>query len=79
MEHLTIEEIIDFVSFNKLNDESISLAKKVNLHILKCDECREKVAAYQTICDQFVNIGRNDDLTNVCNKNNETKDTFLDM
>ena len=43
MEHLTIDEIARFVSFTELNEVDIKLASRVNSHILRCTECREKV------------------------------------
>lgn len=56
MEHLTVNEIIDFVSINELNEKSINLAAKVNAHILKCDDCLEKVKAFQLLNDEFSNL-----------------------
>ena len=53
MEHLTVEEMIDFVSFDRIDEESLALAAKVNAHILSCDACRKKVAAFQTVYDEF--------------------------
>ena len=58
-EHLTVEEMIDFVSINKLDEKSVSLAAKVNAHMMQCSECRKTVAAYQTVYDEFVRMGRN--------------------
>ncbi len=51
MKHLTENEIIDFVSMNSINQESIGLAAAVNSHIMQCDECREKVKAFQAVND----------------------------
>lgn len=71
MKHLTVEEMIDFVSFNKLDNEFLSLASKVNTHILRCDECREKVTAFQMVYDELVKMGRKGDFSNtVLNKQN---------
>lgn len=53
MEHLTIDEIIDFVSMTEYNQESIDLAAIVNGHICKCDECLNVVRALQLIHDEF--------------------------
>ncbi len=58
MTHLTVEEIIDFVSFDKLTEENIALAKKVNEHICSCKSCFEKVSAFQLIFEEFEKIGR---------------------
>ena len=57
MTHLTVEEIIDFVSFEKLTEENIALAKKVNEHICSCEVCFEKVSAFQMVYEEFQRIG----------------------
>lgn len=56
MTHLTEEEIIEFVSFDKLTEETIALSKKVNEHILSCSGCFEKVSAYQRVYEEFGRI-----------------------
>jgi len=58
MDHLKTEEIIDFVSFDKLNDATIKLASRVNTHICRCDECLRRVRAFQTVYDEFVRMGK---------------------
>ena len=62
MKHLMVDEIIDFVSFHKLDDESLALATKVNAHIFECNTCRKKVEAFQLIYDELIRMGRKDDL-----------------
>ena len=57
MIHLNVDEIIDFVSMNKLDSKSLALASKVNAHLLKCSACRNKVRAFQTVYDEFVKMG----------------------
>lgn len=57
-----VDEIIDFVSFHKLDDESLALATKVNAHIFECNTCRKKVEAFQLIYDELIRMGRKDDL-----------------
>ena len=57
MTHLSVEEMIDFVSFEKLTEENIALAKKVNEHICSCKECFQKVSAFQTVYEEFQRIG----------------------
>ena len=59
--HLTVDEMIDFVSFNKLDHESLALASKVNTHILECNACRKKAEAFQLVYDELVRMGRKDD------------------
>ena len=57
MTHLTVEEIIDFVSFETLTEENIALAKKVNEHICSCKACFDKVSAFQAVYEEFQRIG----------------------
>ena len=52
MNHLTLDEIIDFVSLTEINEESMQLLGKVNAHIAQCRECRELVRSYQLIYDE---------------------------
>lgn len=47
MNHLTTDEILQFVSFTTVDDESLRLASRVNSHILQCEECRNMVIEYQ--------------------------------
>ena len=49
MTHLTVDEIIEFVSFDVLNKENLALAAKVNGHIRSCKSCFEKVSSFQTV------------------------------
>ena len=58
MKHLTVDEIIDFVSFDAVNEKTLSLASTVNAHIVECDDCRKKVEAFQTVFDEFVRLER---------------------
>jgi len=58
MKHLTVEEMIDFVSFDKLDEKSLTLAAKVNAHISECACCRKNVKAFQVVYDEFERSGR---------------------
>ncbi len=64
MKHLTVDEMIDFVSINKLDTESLSLAKRVNSHIMKCEECRTKLSAFQTLYDKMLSSEKETELEN---------------
>lgn len=68
MKHLTVDEMIDFVSFNKLDSESLALAAKVNAHIFECHTCRKKVEVFQMIYDELVKMGRKEDFRSAINK-----------
>ncbi|WP_405344899.1 hypothetical protein [Ruminococcus sp.] len=52
MNHLTNEEIQQFVSFKILSDENLKLAARVNSHILKCDSCLNLVREWQDNYDR---------------------------
>lgn len=54
MKHLTIDEIINFVTFDTISEENLKLAAMVNNHIMVCERCREKVKAYQAVSDTLV-------------------------
>lgn len=54
--HLTIEEIIDFVSFESINEESLRLASRVNGHIRECEECRRAVSAFGEVYEELCRI-----------------------
>ncbi len=54
MMHLSVDQIIDFVSFDSLEETNMKLAQTVNGHILTCSECREKVKDFQSVFDELV-------------------------
>ena len=58
MEHLTIEEIIEFVSFEKMDAESLKLASRVNAHIRSCPSCMRKVRAFQLVMEELSCMGK---------------------
>ena len=53
MKHLTVDEIMDFVSLTELNSEAIRLSAYVNGHIRQCEKCLNLVRAFQMIYDEF--------------------------
>ena len=61
MMHPTVEEIIEFVSFNELSDDTICLAAKINEHIRNCPSCMTKVSSFQMVYDELCRIGNVDD------------------
>ncbi|MBQ4556449.1 MAG: hypothetical protein IJA60_02225 [Clostridia bacterium] len=54
MEHLNFENVIEFVSFDKLNDESIKKSAEVNAHLAECEACRKIVRAAQLLYDEML-------------------------
>ncbi len=59
MEHLSIEEIIEYVMANKVDRETLDLLSKVNGHIRKCTACREKVGAFECVSEAMEDVAEN--------------------
>lgn len=59
MSHLTFDEVVEYVSLSKLNEEALLLASKVDTHIRDCDECLELVRAVRAIYEEFVRMNKN--------------------
>lgn len=55
MEHLSIEEIIMYVTETKVNDDTLKLFSRVNGHIRNCPHCKEKLNSYELINDNLTN------------------------
>lgn len=61
MKHLTVDEMIDFVSLTELNADALMLSATVNGHIRQCEQCLNHVRAFQMIHDEFSRIKRSGD------------------
>lgn len=61
MNHLTIDDIINFVSLSEMNKEAIEISAAVNGHIRKCAKCLELVRAFQIIYDEFSRLNASGD------------------
>lgn len=57
MKHLTVDEIIDHVSFERLDRQALENAAKVNAHISSCGRCLRKARAFQLVYDELVRVG----------------------
>ena len=53
MDHLTLDDIIEFVSLVEINDESKKLISQVNTHIARCAQCRALVRSFQMVHDEL--------------------------
>lgn len=51
MKHIDIDEMLEFVSFSKLDGHTLELSRRVNGHLRTCDQCRETVCALQAVYD----------------------------
>ena len=74
MKHLTVDQIIDFVSITKLDNESIELFATVNGHIRQCEKCLELVRAFQNIYDEFCRLNTTDGFKDFVSKTVLSKD-----
>lgn len=63
MKHLTVEDIINYVSFKTMNDTDLMHAANVVSHIRKCKDCLEKVKAFQLVYDKLAESGRSAELS----------------
>ena len=53
MKHLTVDEIVQFVSMTELTAESVNFSVAVNGHIRKCAKCLELVKSFQMVYDEL--------------------------
>lgn len=56
MKHLTIDQIISFVSLCKLDEQALELSCLVNEHIRECSDCLQQVRSFQDVYDEFLRI-----------------------
>ena len=61
MNHLTVDDMINFVSLSEMNKEAVELSAAVNGHIRKCAECLELVRAFQMLYDEFSRLNTSGD------------------
>lgn len=82
MDHLTTDEIIEFVSSSKADTEALQLISIVNQHIKKCPKCFRVVKAFQMIHDEFVEMDDSCEsknyFYNVVKKENKEKNLKLE-
>ena len=58
MEHLNINDVIEFISFDRLDADAVELSGRVNAHIACCAECRARVRNKQCVYDGLLAEGR---------------------
>ena len=49
-----MNQIIEFISFDEINEDTLKLAAKVNSHISVCPACRSKIRSIQGILDRML-------------------------
>ena len=78
MKHLSIDQIIDFVSLTALDHEAVKLSVTVNGHIRGCQKCLERVRAFQMVYDEFENLHANQDFEQYIAQNYGSKKQIPD-
>lgn len=58
MKHLTVDEIIDFVSVCTLDSDTLEKAAAVTTHMRSCEECMRRVRAFQLVYDACLRRGK---------------------
>lgn len=49
-EHLTFDEMIKYVTIDKLDDEALSFITEKNVHLKECKECAKRIDKLQELC-----------------------------
>ena len=57
MNHPDLNELIEFVSMDKLTAETLELSARVNAHLAECADCRAKVRDLQKVYDALLREG----------------------
>ena len=57
MKHLTVDEIIDFVSISTIETAALEKAAMVTTHIRDCGMCMRRVRAFQLVYDTCIRRG----------------------
>lgn len=57
MKHVTAEEMIGFVSFDRIDPKTMANASAVTTHIRTCSDCLRRVNAFQLIYDELKDRG----------------------
>ncbi len=60
--HLTVDQIIDFVSMTNTGECSRELIDTVNNHICECADCRKTLRAFITVADEFKRLSKSGDI-----------------
>lgn len=56
--HLTVSELIEFVSADIADTSAQRMLVSVNTHIRSCPQCLERVRAFQVLHDELLRLGR---------------------
>ncbi|MBO5402167.1 MAG: hypothetical protein J6A85_03230 [Clostridia bacterium] len=68
MEHLKIDQIIEFVSMTDINTETLSLSSKVIGHVRECQTCSDTLKAYRLVYEELVRLGKEAEFSKIVKK-----------
>lgn len=72
MKHLSVDEMIDFVSLTDLSENALMLSAAVTGHIRQCEKCLKRVQAFQLIHDEFIRMKASGDFKTYIHTKAET-------
>lgn len=52
--HLTFDEMLKYVTIDKLDNESLLFIAEKNIHLKECKECAERIDKLQALCDELL-------------------------
>lgn len=61
MQHLTVDEIIEFVSLTEYHEHAVTVCTTVNGHIRTCEKCLKTVQAFQALHEEFVKLASDEE------------------
>lgn len=60
MKHLSMDEMINYVSLNDFTSENLEFIAEKNIHLAECKECSDRVMALQVVYDELATLGINE-------------------
>lgn len=63
--HLSLRDVLDFVSATALNEQTEKNAILVTTHIRSCRECRDLVKEYQALYDELRELDREEEFEQI--------------
>ena len=53
-DHLTFDEMLKYVTIDKLDNEYLLFIAEKNIHLKECRECAERIDKLQALCDELL-------------------------
>lgn len=62
MNHPDLNELIEFVSIDKLTSETLDASARINAHLAECADCRARVRDLQIVYDALLSQAKTAEL-----------------